>query len=106
MKYVLMMLLSNITIHLYSQAAFTTQVYDYNHLIDRYEILSGSLSEKVFSGFKPYRRDHILDFITSHVQDSLMADTSGLSKRDLFNFSYINDDNWDLQYGKGNSTKP
>lgn len=44
-----------------AQSPLTSQ-WNFDHLISRYEILSGELSTDIFTSVKPYRRDAILDF--------------------------------------------
>ncbi|MFN8437474.1 MAG: hypothetical protein U0V72_07515 [Cytophagales bacterium] len=87
----------------YSQSVYTQQTSDYNHFVDRYEILSGTINQNVHTSFKPYKRQDVVQMLT----DSLFSDSSKiLSKADYFNFEYIKDDNWDVYTGSGVSRIP
>ena len=64
---------------------------DYYHLIDRYEIISGQLSEDFHIGIKPFQRKAIISLI-----DSIEADrTIPLTDQDFFNFEYLRNDSWE-----------
>lgn len=91
-----------------SQAAFTNQNNDYYTFVDRFEVLSGKISPEIFTAFKPYRRDHVLRFMEQKAKgDSAFADmNASLSRRDFFNYTYIKEDNWDLDSSRGKSVKP
>lgn len=59
---------------------------DYYHIIDRYEIANGRLSEQFFSSWKPYQRKQVAQFA-----DSLTPEGSA----NTFNQGYLQNDNWE-----------
>lgn len=63
---------------------------DYYHLVDRYEVKSGTISPHLFTTVKPYKRSAIVQYV-----DSLK--TSGIfeSSSDQFNFEYLTNDSWE-----------
>ncbi len=61
---------------------------DYYHLIERLEVRSGSFSESFHSSMKPFNRKEIGQFL-----DSL--ETYNFNRRDLFNYNYLKNDNWE-----------
>jgi hypothetical protein len=63
---------------------------DYYHWIDRYETKSGNLSPALFTTVKPYQRKAI-----AALTDSLEKSGTFISKADLFNRQFLNNDNWD-----------
>jgi len=75
----------------YGQSAFAPFSRDYYHLIERYEIRKGSLSSTLYTGFKPFRRDHIASYLTE-----IGADSSGFSAADVFNLDYLGKDSWEF----------
>ena len=77
---------------LLAQSANTPLSRDYYHLLDRYEIKSGELSDDFYTAEKPYQRIWIADFV-----DSIRARTDiDFSEVDQFNFQYLSDDNWEF----------
>lgn len=90
-----------------AQSTYATQTSEYNYFVDRYEILSGSISKDIHTSFKPYKREDVLKVINQFNVDPLFNDsTLKLSKSDQFNFSYLKDDNWDFSVGNGIAKKP
>lgn len=95
----------------YSQSVYTQQTFDYNHLIDRYEVLSGNLSSDLFTAAKPYKRVDAVNFMRT-LTDTLQSDSTTAirpfipSKADAFNLDYINTDNWEFNNSAGLSKKP
>jgi len=76
---------------LFAQSAYIPFNRDYYHIIDRYEIKQSVFTDEFNTGFKPYRRDHVVAFM-----DSLTHFSIGASAVDRFNFTYIRDDNWEF----------
>ena len=75
-----------------AQSTFVPLNDDYYHLIDRYEIKSGKLSESFHSTVKPFQRLAVIDLI-----DSIMADRKiPLGDRDFYNFEYLRNDSWEF----------
>jgi hypothetical protein len=90
-----------------SQSTYVTNTSEYNYFVDRYEILSGSISKNIHTSFKPYKREDVLNLVNQYNADALFNDsTLKVSKADQFNFSYLKDDNWDVSAGSGVSAKP
>lgn len=75
-----------------AQSAYAPLNQDYYHLLERYEIRSGSLFQGFHSHIKPYTRKSISEFIKKYEQDS----TQNLSKADKFNLAYLKQDNWEF----------
>ncbi|MBK6265701.1 hypothetical protein JKA74_11695 [Marivirga sp. S37H4] len=61
---------------------------DYYHLIERMEVRSGSFAESFHASMKPFNRKEIGQFL-----DSL--NTKDYNSRDLFNYNYLKNDNWE-----------
>jgi hypothetical protein len=74
-----------------SQSVFVPLNKEYNHLIDRQEILSGKTSNDLHTSFKPYSRENVYKMTSHATEDSLQA----VSKVDAFNQQYLKDDNWE-----------
>jgi hypothetical protein len=84
-------LFSNIQFSL-AQGAYIPYDRDYYHKIDRYEILQGGNNPFFNSGFKPYRRDILAQYL-----DNLAENPSVIqSKADQFNLGYLSQDNWEF----------
>lgn len=64
---------------------------DYYHLLDRYEIKSGSMHDAYFSTFKPTQRQSVAVFV-----DSVEAAGVFESAADQFNLQYLKQDNWEF----------
>lgn len=75
----------------HGQSAFAPFSRDYYHLIERYEIRKGSLNSALYTGFKPFRRDHIATYLADLEQDS-----SSFSAADAFNLDYLKKDSWEF----------
>ncbi|KEO73333.1 hypothetical protein [Anditalea andensis] len=74
-----------------AQSAYLPIDRDYYHIIDRYVIKCGPFSDMVSTGIKPYRRDHVAEFL-----DSLSKNILNFTSVDRFNISYLKDDNWEF----------
>lgn len=89
----------------FAQSVYTPLTKEYNHLVDRQEILNGKISTDVHTSFKPYSRENVYKQAVSTEKDTIHEQ----SKVDKFNLSYLKDDNWewaDSAEQAGNSRKP
>jgi hypothetical protein len=75
----------------WSQGAFIPYDRDYYHLIERYEIKSGNLSNHLLSTVKPFQRDLIAQFLLN-----LPYSKTFENQVDQFNFNYLTQDNWEF----------
>ncbi|WP_394990252.1 capsule assembly Wzi family protein [Emticicia sp.] len=73
-----------------AQSTYTPLNDDYSHLIERYEIKSGSLSN-LHSNIKPVRRKDLVKLTTDLEKDI----KTKLSKVDSFNLAYLQNDSWE-----------
>jgi len=73
---------------------------DYNHLVQRYEVLSGTFAPGFHSVFQAYPRKGVAQFM-----DSLQASDINLSTQDNFNLSYLENDNWNWALDPDNESK-
>ncbi len=73
---------------------------DYNHLIERMEIMSGDFTPGFHSVYKAYPRKAVARFI-----DSLQSGDLSLSLQDQFNLSYLENDNWEWSDSPENTSK-
>ncbi|MDH5475660.1 MAG: hypothetical protein OEX22_08230 [Cyclobacteriaceae bacterium] len=71
---------------LWSQSTFIPNNKDYYHLVNRYEIKNGKMSESFHSSFRTYKRKNVAAFT-----DSMEIS----SKADQFNVAYLKNDNWE-----------
>ncbi|MBC7388922.1 MAG: hypothetical protein H7329_06920 [Opitutaceae bacterium] len=88
-----------------AQSVYAPLNKDYSHLVDRYEILNGTISNDLHTSFKPYFRDNVYKLAAKTPLDSLVE----LNRVDSFNIRYLKDDNWewaDSAHLEGNSKKP
>ena len=85
---------------LMSQSVFVPLNKDYYQMVDRYEIRNGLFSNSFHTSVKPYERKTIVEFI-----DSLKIDSSKLSRADRFNFSYMQNDNWEWSGHANNDSR-
>ncbi|AFK02064.1 hypothetical protein Emtol_0913 [Emticicia oligotrophica DSM 17448] len=74
----------------FAQSTFTPLNEDFNNLIERYEIKSGSLLN-LHSNIKPVRRKDLVKLSSDLVNDEKVK----LSKIDLFNLKYLQNDSWE-----------
>ncbi len=61
---------------------------DYYHLLDRYQIKSGKMGVGYHNTFRPYKREAVAEFLSA-------IDSTEYSGVDLFNLSYLKNDNWE-----------
>lgn len=90
MRYLLFIAIVVAPLGLLAQSTNAPLSDDYYHLIDRYEIRSGSINPYFFSSWKPYKRSSIAGFV-----DSLRQHGSAWSRTDQFNLHYMAIDNWE-----------
>lgn len=96
-KYTFASVLLILTVSLFgrAQSTFVPLNDDYYHLIDRYEIRSGKLSDSFHSSVKPFQRTAVINLV-----DSVMADRKiALSDQDFHNFQYLRNDSWEFVKG-------
>ncbi len=87
---------------LYGQGAYIPFNREYYHLIERYEILQGDFNPNFHTGFKPYRRDHVLQYV-----DSLQSKQTFGGRVDQFNLNYLTNDSWEFSsFETQDSEKP
>ena len=75
-----------------AQGAYIPYDRDYYHKIDRYEILQGRNNPFFNSGYKPYRRDILADYLDSLAENPAVVQ----SKADQFNLDYLSQDSWEF----------
>lgn len=76
----------------FGQGAYIPYEREYYHKIERFEILQGGNNPFFNTGYKPYRRDIIAQFL-----DSLAENPSVIkSKADQFNLDFLSQDNWEF----------
>ncbi len=86
----------------YSQSAYISFDEDYYYLLERYEVMSGRMSNDVHFSNKMFERRQVVQFLMN-----LELDSSELSKADKFNLKYLKNDNWELISEEfGDSRKP
>lgn len=89
----------------YAQGVYVPLDEQYYHTVERYEIKSGRLSNRLYMTAGQIRRQDVAKFI-----EDIQADSSKmrLNKRDKFNLGYLKDDNWEWSSDSlaGNSQYP
>lgn len=87
----------------HGQSVFAPINYDYQHLLERYEIKLGKFVNNFHSHIKPYQRKAI-----ATLADSVQNSGLSLSQSDEFNLNYLKNDNWEwtAKEEAGNSSKP
>ncbi|EON75580.1 hypothetical protein ADIS_3983 [Lunatimonas lonarensis] len=90
---VLFFLSTGFTVGGVGQSAYINFNREYYHLVDRYEIKRGNFIEGFHTGIKPYRRDHVADYIGKLAEDSVFVNS-----KDQFNLRYLAGDNWEFIY--------
>lgn len=75
-----------------AQGAYIPYDREYYHKIDRYEILQGRNNPFFNSGYKPYRRDILAQYLDSLAEDPEVIQ----SKADQFNLDFLSQDNWEF----------
>jgi len=83
----------------YAQSTYISTNPDYQHLVERYEIKQGKLSEHLFTSMKPYSRRGI-----AAVADSAWKQPN-LSVADKFNLLYLLNDNAEWADSLDNKSK-
>lgn len=88
-----------------SQGVYVPLDDEYYHKVERYEIKSGRLSNKLYMSAGQIRRQDIAHFLEDITNDTLRM---RLNKRDRFNLGYLKDDNWEWSSDSlaGNSIHP
>jgi hypothetical protein len=99
---VLTILLCNFSL---AQGVYAPLDDEYYHKVERYEIKSGRLSNRLFMTAGQIRRQDIVKFTEDIAGDSTRM---RLNKRDKFNLGYLKDDNWEWSSDSlaGNSIHP
>ena len=90
MKYYFLLIATIFPAILFAQSVNAPLNEDYYHLIDRYEIRSGTIQSYFFTSRTPYQRRSIAYFV-----DSLQSTDQQWSSSDRFNFDYLRNDNWE-----------
>lgn len=105
MRNLFLLFVLHFSVSTFAQSVFTPLTKEYNHLIDRQEILNGTISNDVHTSFKPYSRENVYKQASSSENDTVIDP----SKVDKFNVQYLKDDNWewaDSNDLEGNSMRP
>jgi hypothetical protein len=76
---------------LFSQGSFVPLNKDYHHLIERYEIKSGTFPAGIHTSVKPYLRKSVAEFVDGLMENQYLK----LSDADKFNLYYLSIDNWE-----------
>jgi hypothetical protein len=79
------------TLPTYGQSVLVPLNQDYSHLIERFEIKSGELSDDFHSNLKPFERLGVIKLAGRVKSDS----TVKLSKVDEWNLNYLQNDSWE-----------
>ena len=87
-------------ISVFGQATNAPLDPDYYHLIQRYEIKSGSFAPGFHSNVRPYLRSDIAEYV-----DTLYQQDISDSKVDDFNLQYLANDNWEFSESDNNDSK-
>lgn len=100
----LSLLFFTISFSAFGQSVFVPLNQEYSHLIDRYEIKSGALSNDFHSNVKPFDRLGVIK-LTERVE---ATPTVFLTEADEFNLQYLKNDSWEWLKDKGvpNSDNP
>ena len=85
---------------LQAQSTYIPLNSDYQHIIDRFEIKSGSLFPKLHTQLKPFERKTI-----AKLADSAWANIPDLSTNDRFNLDYLKNDSWEWSSTAENDSK-
>ena len=76
----------------FSQGAYIPFDRDYYHKIERYEILQGKTNPFFNTGFRPFRRDIVANYLDSLAENPQVIQ----SKADQFNLDYLSQDSWEF----------
>jgi len=90
----------------FGQSVFIPLNQDYSHLVERFEIKSGELSDDFHSNIKPFERLGVIK-LTERVENDANLK---LSRVDEWNLYYLQNDSWEWlkpdQTSQNNSKKP
>ncbi|MFT7309047.1 MAG: hypothetical protein ACI964_001631 [Spirosomataceae bacterium] len=90
----------------FGQSVFVPLNQDYSHLVERFEIKSGELSDDFHSNVKPFERLGVIK-LTERVESDVSL---RLSRVDEFNLYYLQNDSWEWlkpnQMSRSNNKKP
>ncbi|MFT6205300.1 MAG: hypothetical protein ACJA1O_002917, partial [Spirosomataceae bacterium] len=75
----------------FGQSVFVPLNQDYSHLVERFEIKSGELSDDFHSNVKPFERLGVIK-LTERVESDVSL---RLSRVDEFNLYYLQNDSWE-----------
>jgi hypothetical protein len=94
------------TLYSFGQSVFIPLNQDYSHLVERFEIKSGKLSDDFHSNVKPFERLGVIKLIERVENDASLK----LSQVDKWNLCYLQSDSWEWlkpsQVSQSNSKKP
>lgn len=93
------------SISTFGQGVYVPLNRDYYHILDRYEIKSGRLTDRFHTTHKMIRRQDIAAFVEDMKLDSAKQK---FNRRDKFNLDYLKSDNWEWSSdsGAGDSKHP
>jgi hypothetical protein len=77
----------------FAQSANVPVNRDYYHLLERYEIMSGTFSPNFHSHVKPYQRSAVGRFLDTLYNNPQFVST--MSGQDRFNMQYLATDTWE-----------
>ena len=100
MRVRLFIMLSCFSFSALAQSNYAPLNEDYYQRIDRYEIKTGRVYPQIFTGVKPYKRSDIIAFT-----DSIRAGGFMVSKSDLFNYEYLQNDSWEWGLSASSNSK-
>ncbi|NJO01233.1 MAG: hypothetical protein HC880_05610 [Bacteroidia bacterium] len=85
-----------------AQSVYIPLNEDYYHWIDRFEIKSGHLFDRLHTQLKPFTRETI-----AQLADSAWSALPSLSRSDQFNLNYLKNDSWEWSTtAEGDSKRP
>lgn len=76
----------------FSQGAYIPYDRDYYHKLERYEILQGKTNPFFNTGFRPFRRDIVAQYLDSLAENPVVIQ----SKADQFNLDFLTQDSWEF----------
>lgn len=86
---------------IFAQGAYIPLDREYYHKIERYEILQGRNNPFFNTGYKPYRRDILAQYLDSLAENPEVIQ----SKADQFNLDFLSQDNWEFSEQKTKESK-
>lgn len=84
----------------FAQSVYLPLNQDVYHLVERYEIKAGKLSDRLPTHAKPYLRKSVAKFA-----DTISRHLTTLSKADRFNLAYLQNENWEWSDSTQNDSK-